>query len=299
MKVQSLSVVVPGGCPNKCRFCVSELHPSQYPNHIEKNRRFRDLYKKDFMNRLQFARNNGCNTVMLTGDGEPLINEDFLNFFSEWNSQIPDPFLWIEVQTSGVTLDEPKLRWLRNEVRVGMISLSLSDMFSSDKNQDYNRTPEKLKIDIDGVCKEIKLYDFGLRLSLNMTDVYNDKTPTEIFQRAKNLGADQVTFRVLYTSPEEDHLGVNQWIREHRANDSVIQGVKAYIRENGRKLERLPFGAWRYSVMGMSVVVDDDCMSTAVKEDGEADNPDIVKYLVLQPNCKLYTKWDDKGSLLF
>jgi hypothetical protein len=41
----------------------------------------------------------------------------------------------------------------------------------------------------------------------------------------------------------------------------------------------------------MSVVVDDDCMSTEVKED--------VKYLILQPNCKLYTKWDDEGSLLF
>jgi len=41
----------------------------------------------------------------------------------------------------------------------------------------------------------------------------------------------------------------------------------------------------------MSVVVDDDCMSTADKED--------IKYLILRENCKLYTKWDDGGSLLF
>ena len=46
-----------------------------------------------------------------------------------------------------------------------------------------------------------------------------------------------------------------------------------------------------YDIDEMSMVVDDDCMSGEVKED--------VKYLILQPNCKLYTKWDDRGSLLF
>ena len=28
-------------------------------------------------------------------------------------------------------------------------------------------------------------------------------------------------------------------------------------------------------------------------------NKDAVKYLILRPNCKLYSKWDDKGSLIF
>ena len=58
-----------------------------------------------------------------------------------------------------------------------------------------------------------------------------------------------------------------------------------------RSLERLPFGALRYSVDGISTVVDDDCMNQEVK--------DTLKYLILRPDCKLYTKWDDAGSLLF
>jgi len=51
------------------------------------------------------------------------------------------------------------------------------------------------------------------------------------------------------------------------------------------------FGAVRYSVRDMSVVVDDDCMSAAVKP--------VMKYLNPAARCKIYTKWDDRGSLLF
>lgn len=294
MKIQSLSVVVPGGCPNRCRFCVSVLHPNPLPNHIELNKRFRDLYKADYQKRLMFARDNGCNTVMLTGNGEPVLNESFLNFFSEWNKQLPNPFRWVELQTAGLKVDDEKLRWLRNEIGVSMISLSLSNVFSSDLNADYNCTPEKMKVDIDHLCSEIKRYDFGLRLSLNLTDLYNEVTPEQLFSRCKQLGANQITFRVLYESEVDDIHGVNDWIRQHRVKTEFVSRVNLYILENGRRLERLPFGAWRYSVDGMSVVVDDDCMSTEQKDEVE-----LVKYLILQPNCKLYTKWDDEGSLLF
>ena len=104
----------------------------------------------------------------------------------------------------------------------------------------------------------------------------------------------QITFRVLYESEVDDKFGVNEWIRQHRVKTDFVARTNLYIIENGRRLERLPFGAWRYSVDGMSVVVDDDCMSTE-----EKDETELVKYLILQPNCRLYTKWDDEGSLLF
>lgn len=292
MNIQSLSVVVPGRCVNACKFCVSKLHKEEYVDQIDRNLRFRDLYERDYMERLQFARDNGCNTLILTGDGEPVVNKDFLNDFASWNVQIANPFRWIEVQTSGVTLDDEKLRWLRNKVRISTISLSLSDVFDNQRNQDYNGTPEKIKIDIDWLCKEIKRYDFNLRLSLNMTDAYNQRSPQEIFDRCAALGADQITFRVLYDVESAVSPEIHQWIKDHRAAAAVIEGINTHIRGHGRKLERLPFGALRYAVQGMSCVLDDDCMSTA--EDVEA-----IRYLILRPNCKLYTKWDDKGSVLF
>ena len=120
MEMQSLSICVPAGCPNNCKFCVARMRRDAYTNQIEKNRRFRDLYKRDFKRRLEFCRDNGCNTVVLTGDGEPLVNLSFLDDFAEWNEAISKPFRKIELQTSGVTLNDEKLRYLRNAGKFSM-----------------------------------------------------------------------------------------------------------------------------------------------------------------------------------
>jgi len=290
MKIQSLSVCVPGGCPNDCRFCVAKMHRGNYTNQIEKNKRFRHLYRDDYKDRLAFARDNGCNTLMFTGDGEPLVNQNFIEMVGEMNKNLDKPFRMLELQTSGVFINEDSLRWMRNEVRISTISLSLSSLFDDDKNAEYNGTPEKVKVDIQQVCSEIKRYDFNLRLSLNMTDEYDDVEVKHIFAVAKKLGADQITFRKFYSSPTGD-TPQDEWIAKHSVEESFWDRLEEYIKENGHKLERLPFGAIRYSVNGVSTVVDDDCMSTELKED--------VKYLILRENCKIYTKWEDKGSLLF
>lgn len=47
---------------------------------------------------------------------------------------------------------------------------------------------------------------------------------------------------------------------------------------------------------GMAVVVDDDCMAKGKLPDAEKD---AYKYLILQPDCKLYSQWDDPASLIF
>ncbi len=290
MDIQSLSIVVPGGCPNACKFCVSRMHAEAYADQIEKNRRFRDLYARDYLSRMAFARDNGCNNLILTGDGEPLVHERFLDDFASWNARLAKPFRWIELQTSGVTLDDEKLRWLRNTVGVSTIALSLSSIFDSDANAEQNGTPRGLRVDIDALCAEIKRYDFNLRLSLNMTDRYNGSAGNEIFKRAELLGADQLTFRRLYESGGE--LPEDRWVREHSVEPSFWPSIDAFIRAEGRALERLPYGALRYSVRGISTLVDGDCM--AASEEASA-----IRYLILRPDCKLYTKWDDKGSKLF
>ena len=117
MKIQSLSVVVPNKkCINNCRFCVSRMHESPYKNMMDENLPFFDLYQRDYIKRLEFARDNGCNTVMLTGNSEPQQNRGFLQAFGTMNNNLDKPFRWIEMQTTGVLLDESYLRVLRNQV---------------------------------------------------------------------------------------------------------------------------------------------------------------------------------------
>ena len=71
-KIQSLSVVVPNKkCINICRFCVAHMHTEEYEDMINFNNLYFSLYWHDFKERLQYARDNGCNTMMITGNSEP------------------------------------------------------------------------------------------------------------------------------------------------------------------------------------------------------------------------------------
>lgn len=102
MKIQSLSIVVPTKrCINNCKFCVSRLHDAPYDDQIEGNWRFMDLYVAEYVRRLNYARDNGCNALMLTGNGEPQQNRRFLEKFGFMVRMMNNPFVQIEMQTTG------------------------------------------------------------------------------------------------------------------------------------------------------------------------------------------------------
>lgn len=311
MKPQSISILVPGGCPNNCSCCVSKLHNSPYKNQLGDNKQFGRLYLDDYRDAMRYARDNDCNDLIFTGEnGECLVNENFMETVVKINQSLPSPFVKCELQTSGCYLletskengGEVNLRWLRDMIRIKIISLSLFDIFDSENNALYSKPKQKRAfVDIDNTCKAINKYSFTLRLSINMTNLYEKKgiTPEQIFQRAKELGANQITFRVLYyvNDPKsEKEKEINDWILENRCSDEYMKQINDYIIKNGNPLERLSFGAIRYSVDDLSTVVDDNCMG---KIKNESEIKEDIKYLILRPNCKLYTRWDDKASLLF
>lgn len=291
MKIQSLSVVVPTKkCINNCKFCCAQMHDEIYKNQLDENLPFYDLYLKDYLKRLEFARDNGCNTVMLTGNGEPQQNRQFLMVFGLLNQILQKPFRTIEMQTTGTLLDENYLRFLRNHVGVSTISVSLSS-FNSDNNAEICGMARK--VEIEKLCGFVKKYDFNLRLSLNITEEFTKYSLDTLFWKCKSLGADQVTFRKLYTSGE--NTAQDRWIAKNIGDtaeyNKYFSSVNNYIFKNGRFLNILEYGQKQYSLNEMSIVVDDDCMAQEVK--------DTMKYLILRPDCKLYSKWDDKGSLVF
>lgn len=294
MKIQSLSIVVPNPkCVNDCKFCVSKMNENGlYKNQMDDNLPFFDLYLKDYLKRLQFARDNGCNTVMLTGNSEPQQNRKFLTYFGMFMQMMNNPFRWIEMQTTGVMLDRNYLRFLRNHVGVNTISLSVSS-FHDDKNNAIISTPSNYPIDLTQLCADIKEYDFSLRLSINLNSAFNGFSENigAFFDMCNMLGADQVTLRVLYTSGNSTPQ--DAWINQHKCDRNVYTGLFKYIQEHGKVLGALPHGAIKYSVDGMCIVIDVDCMDKAEKTEED------YKYLILRPNCKLYSQWDDPSSLIF
>lgn len=290
MEIQSLSIVVPGGCPNACKFCVSRMRDDPYPNLVEREDADAPLRERDYLSRMAFARDNGCNNLILTGEGEPALNRRFLGRFAAWNAKLAKPFRWMELQTSGAGLDAPALDFLRAELGVSTIALSLSSIFSDERNAEYNGAPERYRIGIAELCAAVKARGFNLRLCLNMTDAYGIDDAGRAFARARELGAEQLTFRRLYGGPGDGPQ--ETWVRDHSVDPAFWPALAAYVRKEGRALERLPYGPVRYSVGGISTVIDDDCMATS-------DEAPALRYLILRPDCRLYTKWDDRGSLLF
>lgn len=304
MKAQSLSVVVPNKkCINNCAFCVSHMHSDNYKNQMDDNLPFFDLYLKDYMKRLEFAQRNGCNTVMLTGNSEPQQNRKFLTYFGLFMQMMRDPFDLIEMQTTGLLLDRNYLRFLRNHVGVNLISLSISS-FNDVENAEIIGMPNNGQVNLRQLCADIKEYDFSLRLSLNLSQSFNSAAPSTdygraLFEHCAEFGADQVTMRVLYAS--DDDTPQSKWVKEHSLPYERLLDIGHYVRENGRVLGVLPYGAKKYSLNGMSVVVDDDCMGKGVSNSDASKLPeqDTYKYLILRPDCKLYSQWDDKASLVF
>jgi len=286
MEVQSLSIVVPAKCPNRCPFCVSHMNKEnkkfKYPEkHIQ--------YWLNVRKRMGFARDNGTNTLMLTSTGEPLENVDSIIEILDMNRKLSNPFKWVELQTSGVGLLEAiknNEEWFND---FSTISISVVDIFHGMNNADIMVMPKGREINVDFVIKVLKEKGFNVRLSINLTDIYNDVYVKKIFNTLVEMEVDQVTFRKLYKSGEDTKQ--DKWIDEHTVDSEMFNIIVKYIEKHGNKLERLPFGAMKYSVFGISTVVDDDCMAKEMK--------DILKYMIIREDGKLYTKWDDKGSLIF
>lgn len=300
--VQSLSVCVPGKkCINHCKFCVSCMHADAYKNQMDENLPFYDLYLEDYVKSMIFAKENDANTMMITGDIEPLQNRHFLQTLSLINNYILpqkgcSPFNWIEIQTSAVGFDEGYARFLRNTVGVRVFSFSLSS-FDNKKNSEIVGMPKNMTVDIEKVCAIAKKYDFTLRLSLNMSlemiqsvtssNYYSEIVP-RIFEKANKLGADQVTFRKFYTDGDNEQ---SRWIRNNAVPDQFFDYLHSYVKDNGKLIGVLPYGYNQYSVQGISVVIDEDCMNEAKTE------KETSKYFVIRPDCKLYDGWNKEDRI--
>ena len=307
MKIQSFNISVPAPCMNRCKFCVASTRRDEkdilkiqnhkldfneiYHNYFSERYKDRDI--SYYIEKFEYV-SQKCDTLLITSTGEPLMNKKFLEFIGIINSMISRPFRNIELQTSGLLLNNKTIEFLISKLRVKTISLSLSSLNEEINFRYNNPIHDKFRLNIKETCKLIKDNNLNLRLSLTLTDYYNRYDSVNImgllFDKIKDLGADQVTFKSLYESGGE--LPEDLWVRKHKAKENIEPLITEYIRNNGEIIRRLYTGEYVFSVHGIAVVINKDCMSSKV-----IDN--VLRYVILKPNGKLYTKWDNPASLLF
>lgn len=231
---------------------------------------------------------------MLTGNNEPQQNKEFLRVFSEVNRTLPAPFLNIEMQTTGAFIDEAFLDFFKSSVGVTTIAVSVACLDDDAMNREMIQTKDG-QLRLSDFCRAVKQRNINLRLCLNMNyDVllHRDFVPASVIALCSELGADQITFRALWSPDIATEQG--EWISRHVTAKTLdfIEALKADVKAAGRYLDTLEYGADRYDYHGFSVVVDEDSMS-------QEENKNAVKYLILRPNGHLYSKWDSKASLIF
>lgn len=291
MKIQSLSIVVPNKqCVNSCPFCVSRMvNSNTYPNKMDINDPHYDINVKQYLKCLKYVSSLGCNTAMLTGTSEPQQNKQFLNTFALLHELVGKPFANIEMQTTGMFLtgNRDYIRFLRNFVGVNTIALSINSIDDDVNNEVLGHSNDNYKVNLRELCALLKEYDFNLRFCYNLSGKMTCSIRDTI-DFAKENGANQITYRKLYASDEDTPQ--SKWIVEN-----PIQSQFGWI---NNCLERYPsightiYGAIIKDVEGMSVIYDTDCM-------GKDQVGAAMKYLILRPNCKLYSSWESPASLVF
>jgi hypothetical protein len=199
---------------------------------------------------------------------EDIMN--LLNRVAPWLSHV-------EIQTSGVGLTEEKLDCLY-ELGVRVISLSIPAL---DTNEILKimRVPTGYDYDPISLSERIRFKGFTLRLSIAMTNWFDKFSLDEILNQLKSTWKpDQVSFKKLIGAQEFTSKNYDDFTQEFKSRDYP-------------RLELLSIGTWKYNAHGIGIVWNDDCM--VIKEQI------VPRYLILQPDGRIYTRWDTKASVIF
>jgi len=279
MEIKTVSVAVPAKCPNNCKFCISRARDNEYQ--IPST----DDYIKRLNKRLEFAKENGYNKIIITSTGEPLTNRSFFNDLSLYDWM--DKMKWVEVQTSGVHLTETYIPFLKDK-GISTISLSVADIWDNDNNLEIiNPRDDIFKYDVENLCKSIKNEDLILRLSIPMTDILNNKEPEDIFERCDELGADQLVLRNLQ-HPENKDTDQYVWIWEHKIDRGKKIELKDYI-NRGSLIYEFDYDQQIVEVDGIATMIDRDCTGSKFSN----------KYFIIREDGRAYHRWDKPSSIIF
>jgi hypothetical protein len=274
-KISSLQVSVPlKGCINNCKSCIAKISgDSNMYKDMSRIQNFDNMY----FDQLQKVKEQGCKNIVITSDkGEPMQNKIFMKKIGQFNKQLNDWFN-MEIQTTGVLLNDENLSFLKNDVGVKIISVSVFDIFNDKNNLDIIEVKEKIRFNLKEVCDKIKKYGFILRLSINLINVYDKYSIEDMFNKIKKLNPDQVTIKNLWHTEEDN--AINKWIKTNKASSNIIRRISEYIENNnGEKISN-----YRYNMNGISIWMVDNCM--------------LGNYLIIRPDAKLYRSWDTPNSI--
>ena len=268
-------------------------------------------YWTEVIKRMKYAQLKGCTTVILTGSNEPQQDRRWLEGLYLAMQQLSEPFLNIEIQTTGALIDLDYLKFLK-AMGVTTLAVSTFNIFDDVKNREIIECCDK-NLNLQKLCDDAYSIGLNVRICINITNhVFTErfyksiddfitskidvqieemqKQAAVILTRCSQLHASQVTFRKMWSNPGTPEA---DWIKEHCTfSETLITTVNDTVKANGTLLRTLPYGAKQYDYNGFSIVTDTDSMA-------KDQNNEAIKYYIIRENGKMYSLWDSPASLIF
>ncbi len=295
MKIQTFSVVVGGNkCNAFCPYCVSKMTGSCTE--------FRDdINERNFHKSLQFARQSGVSTILLTGKGEPLLYPSQISRYLELISEYDFPF--VELQTNGIDLSILSRETLKEWYNLGLTTVSLSCVhWDDDKNREiFGKEYKSLKEYVDILYSN----KFFIRVNCVMLNDYiKDIARVEEFTNiCKRWGVHQFTVRPVVNNIDIDNikdekyaidasrkLKTYNWIKNHFIETKKLDEIRRYFEDNGTLLLELAHGARVYDYKGQNISIN-TCLT-------RTPDPEYIRQLIFFSNGSLYFDWEKMGARL-
>jgi len=123
-----------------------------------------------------------------------------------------------------------------------------------------------------------------------------EETDLETFLTlCKVFEIDQLSFRAVVKPNHTAPNNASKWIDENAKPefvDNYVRNIMSDMKEKGRFLRNLPYGAKLYDCDGISTTYFEYCI-----QDNSGEND--IRSLIFQENGNLYTTWNSEASKLF
>ena len=270
MKANNLTVSINAPCRKNCPYCVSRM--TFFPKTND------DLFQRNLEKAVNLAHIHGVNSVLITSKGEPLQRLDYVKNIAEYFKAFP-----LEIQTNGEMLIGMGVLDMLYFAGINTIAISVDSMAA-------------IKT-LEPVYSMIAGYGFNLRLTIIISDLWQEKDIRPVLDYCVINGIRQLTFRMV-TVPEicrvdERSEATVKWIEENtkKSQKEFFESLSVFA--NSENLVReLPFGPKVYSAMGVAVTIMPYCLQ-------EYNNTEDIRSLIYHQDGHMYTSWDKPASILF
>lgn len=287
--MSTLTAYIPGR--NNYNFGFLPSYKGEKVYSIQDDIANRNLNLISYRDRMEFAREQGCDTLLIRGYGEPLLNKTYLEMVTTLNKQLKNPFINIELKTNGsslITEDSNDFNFLNGtNIKTIVLYLTCFDDFKHHRLVTEGSSNEPT-MEINTVCNEIKNHNYNLRLEVYLTRWLEYLTLEDLMKSCKELGADQFTLCEMPEFDGEDE--VNKWIQENSCKSGP---TVARIKEVIPQLTPIGVTSKGYNIYSVND------MSFIFKSEDELKKEKNNNDLYLLPNAKLYRQADNLGSLVF